>query len=146
MRYLLYSLILNAVSFGVIAAIFGIMFSMGSGASTGSMGVVMIMYPVILIPVLIFSFIIMKRRLNDFNQSGWLSLLIIVPLVNMVFGLMLLFAPGTKASNKYGPMPSNKNAAIINATAIVLLILVIAAIVMSGPMLQNFAAQSQMVK
>ena len=146
MRYILYSLMLNAISLGIIGVVFAAMFSIGSDGSKSSMGVMMILYPVVLIPVLVFAIIFAKRRLNDFNQTGWLALLFIIPLVNVILSLMLLFAPGTKASNKYGPMPSDKNAAIINGTAIVLLIIVIAGSVMSSSMFESMLMQSQMVK
>ncbi len=42
------------------------------------------------------------RRLHDFDKSGWWYLLSLVPLVNFVFALILLFAPGTAGANRYG--------------------------------------------
>ncbi|WP_308620614.1 DUF805 domain-containing protein [uncultured Desulfovibrio sp.] len=42
------------------------------------------------------------RRLHDSDRSGWLALLLFVPLVNL-FCLALLFLPGTPGSNRYGP-------------------------------------------
>ncbi len=38
--------------------------------------------------------IFLIRRLHDRNHNGWLSLLIFVPVVNLVFTLYLLLAPG----------------------------------------------------
>lgn len=47
------------------------------------------------------------KRLHDVNQSGWLSILILVPIVNLFFSLYLLFMPGTTTPNNYGqPRPS----------------------------------------
>jgi uncharacterized membrane protein YhaH (DUF805 family) len=46
----------------------------------------------LLIQPLVFSLLI--RRLHDINQSGWLSLLIFVPLINFLFVLALVFWPG----------------------------------------------------
>jgi hypothetical protein len=40
------------------------------------------------------------------DQSGWLCLLLIVPLVNLVVALVLIFAPGTPTANKHGPAPA----------------------------------------
>lgn len=45
------------------------------------------------------------RRLYDFNASGWFSLLMTVPGVNCLLLLWLLFAPGTKGVNRFGPEP-----------------------------------------
>lgn len=42
------------------------------------------------------------RRLHDFNKSGWLALLFIIPLVNLVLGLFLIFKKGDSGKNKYG--------------------------------------------
>jgi len=42
------------------------------------------------------------RRLHDINQSGLLTLLLLVPFVNLLLFLYLLFAPGTQGANKYG--------------------------------------------
>jgi uncharacterized membrane protein YhaH (DUF805 family)/type II secretory pathway pseudopilin PulG len=35
------------------------------------------------------------RRLHDLGQSGWLALLMLLPCINTIMGLWLLFAPGT---------------------------------------------------
>ncbi len=45
------------------------------------------------------------RRLHDLNWSGWLSLLFLIPLVNLVLALILLFKRGTEWNNKYGSEP-----------------------------------------
>lgn len=50
------------------------------------------------IPFLLFSI----KRFHDRNQSGWLCLLLLIPIVNIVAGLYLIFAPGDLHSNQYG--------------------------------------------
>ncbi len=45
------------------------------------------------------------RRFHDINLSAWCFLLLFVPLVNLVFCAMLMFIPGTRGPNKYGPQP-----------------------------------------
>ena len=35
------------------------------------------------------------KRLHDLNKSGWLILLMFIPIVNAIFGLYMLFADGT---------------------------------------------------
>jgi uncharacterized membrane protein YhaH (DUF805 family) len=44
------------------------------------------------------------RRLHDQDKSGWLALLGLIPLVNLVL-LVFMFLEGTKGSNQYGPDP-----------------------------------------
>lgn len=41
-------------------------------------------------------------RLKDMNSTPWALLLLIVPLVNIILLLLLLFKRGTKGPNKYG--------------------------------------------
>lgn len=49
-----------------------------------------------------YSFIISIRRLHDQNLSGWWSLLLIVPILNFLFFLYLLYNKGDDGMNKYG--------------------------------------------
>jgi heme/copper-type cytochrome/quinol oxidase subunit 2 len=46
-----------------------------------------------------------KRRLNDLNRSGWWFLLLIVPIVNLLMAIYLVFFPGSDGSNNFGPAP-----------------------------------------
>lgn len=46
------------------------------------------------------------RRFHDLNQSGWLVLINIIPLVGWLITLIMLgFMPGDQGENKYGPPP-----------------------------------------
>jgi len=54
---------------------------------------------ILFIPVFVSSYV---RRLHDINQSGLLTLLLFVPLANLILPLYLLFTPGTQGTNKYG--------------------------------------------
>ena len=61
-------------------------------------------------------------RLHDMNKSGWLMLLLLVPLVNFIFLLVLLFAPGTQGNNKYGTqtVPSSAVCAVVLVIRVVM--------------------------
>ncbi|KJV39811.1 DUF805 domain-containing protein [Acinetobacter brisouii] len=57
---------------------------------------------------LLYSYLIivfMIRRLHDLNQSGWMSLLLLIPMLNLLFGLYLVLARGTPHANNYGVVP-----------------------------------------
>jgi len=58
--------------------------------------------------ILYFVFTIMAaiQRVHDFDWSGWSVLLFIVPLANLVLGLMMLFRGGTEGANRFGPPPT----------------------------------------
>ena len=47
-----------------------------------------------------------KRRLNDLNRSGWWILLSIVPIVNLLFSIYVIFFPGTDSDNDFGAAPA----------------------------------------
>lgn len=48
------------------------------------------------------------KRLHDVDKSGWLILLMFVPIANVVLGLYMLFADGTVGPNQYGDDPKNR--------------------------------------
>lgn len=62
----------------------------------------LIIFILIYIAFIYFSFIFLIRRLHDLNQSGWLSLIMLIPFVNLIFALYVVFAKGTEGINKYG--------------------------------------------
>ena len=62
---------------------------------------------------------LMIQRSHDFNTSGWLSILILVPLINFVF----LFIPGPNGTNRWGSKtPPNSTAVVIGAWICALII------------------------
>jgi len=69
--------------------------------------------------IMTIGFMLTIQRCHDFNTSGWLSLLLLVPLANLVFW----FIPGTDGSNRYGA-PTPPNGAWVIVGALVPLILV----------------------
>ena len=60
---------------------------------------------VISIALIVSSVMLMIRRLHDLNRSGWFFLVGLVPLINFIFGLYLLFAKGTEGQNRFGADP-----------------------------------------
>lgn len=72
-------------------------------------GIVSIVFIVLIyIVMLIFGVCLGIRRLHDMNMSGWWILVLVIPGVGTIFGLFMLFMPGTKAPNKYGNIPDSK--------------------------------------
>jgi uncharacterized membrane protein YhaH (DUF805 family) len=91
---------------GIAAAIMIPLMVSANGGGDAGMGVVGVIMMVLMYgAIFAVSIILNRRRLHDLEQSGWLTLLIFVPLVNLFFGLYLLFASGTKGENKYGLKP-----------------------------------------
>lgn len=66
------------------------------------------------------------KRCHDMNWSGWWSILSLVPLANMVFGLLLLLVPGTRGSNDFGAPPP------LNRTALAVIVIAVGGVVLIG--------------
>lgn len=46
--------------------------------------------------------VIIIKRLHDLNQSGWLSLLVLLPLINILFLIYLFCVKSSNEANQYG--------------------------------------------
>ena len=76
---------LSLVLVGIIAAILIPSFY-SSSTGTGALVYIFAGFFIILyIAVIYYSFIFSIRRLHDRNQTGWLSLLMLIPLFNLFF-------------------------------------------------------------
>lgn len=126
--YLIASLIVAAIAI-VGITIFGNINSAGDAASninTASLLIMAIAYIVFFYFAIVFTI----RRLHDLNQSGWLSLLLLVPLVNVLFMLYVMIAPGTRGSNNFGlPRPNKGWESVLGIIYIILSVLGIIAVV-----------------
>lgn len=98
------------------------------------------------IPVFILLFIMGVRRLHDINLSGWFSLFSLIPLVNMLFGLVLLFIPGSQGTNRYGPRPRKNSTSVIVVACLsaVLIICTVGLVVATAiPAYQGYVKQAK---
>ncbi|WP_457561902.1 DUF805 domain-containing protein [Caminibacter pacificus] len=59
----------------------------------------------LVIPMIWVNFAIIVKRFHDLNRSGWWALLMLVPVVNFIIGLFLLFKKGTEGANDFGADP-----------------------------------------
>jgi len=100
LRYLLVSLVPAIVLWVLLLLIYGI------AATRFDFFEILDAHPPYVLPLLAIHFVIMRRRLNDVDRSGWFGLLMLVPFVNFPFSLYLLFAAGTPGENRYGLAPA----------------------------------------
>jgi len=102
LRYWAHSMLFSVVLFTVI----GIAVALGAIVSP-ALGFV-IGVPAY-IGAIVFSFILIIQRLHDLNKSGWMSLLMLVPLANIYLFILVVFFKGTDGRNDYGlQTPPNK--------------------------------------
>ncbi|MCG6896101.1 MAG: DUF805 domain-containing protein [Thiocapsa sp.] len=97
-----------AVSFGVNLVQMALAFAFGVSAGepipdTPAAAVVTGISLVLGLAVMIATILFFIRRLHDIELSGWWALLMLVPLVNVVFGLYGILKPGTDGPNRFGP-------------------------------------------
>lgn len=143
LRYLAYGMIATLAALiiiGIAAAVLMPMVFGNSAEMSGNGPVILIL--LLYIPLIVISVILMKRRLNDLDRSGWWQLLAYIPLVGILFACYILFWPGTKGGNNYGPQPSkNSSIIIIGALIFPVIIGILAAIAI--PTYQDYVERAQ---
>ena len=93
LRFLLANLMLSAVCLSLALLLSFLTFDSPAAS-----------YPLLVLEF-VWSFSLVIRRLHDLDAGGWFSLLIFVPLVNLVFLLYVFLKKGTAGPNKYGADP-----------------------------------------
>ena len=73
--------------------------------------------------ILVFYFMFAIQRSHDMNVSGWLSLIILLPIIGY---LVFLFIPGTRGENRFGPPPPENSGGVIAMSIIGGLIMFVA--------------------
>ncbi len=75
------------------------------------------------------------QRCHDFNTNGWLSLLIVIPVLPLIFW----FIPGTKGSNRFGPPPPPNRGVLLYIVLLLMLLFVIGILAaIAIPAYQNY--------
>lgn len=109
LRFLAYSLAW-AIAAGVLASLVGFIMGLSGAIMLGFfMSMAIAMVPM---------FVLAVRRLNDLDVSGWWSLLVLVPVVNIGMLIYNLFWPGSADSNRYGPAPGANTVPVVIAALI----------------------------
>lgn len=116
------SLLLSALGLVLLA------FPLGLARTLFTLATVAVLY--VLLPVL--AAMLAVRRLHDTGKPGWLALLLLVPLANILFVLVLSAWPGAAAANVFGPPRPPPSTSAVTA-AVALPALLIAAFLASEP-------------
>jgi uncharacterized membrane protein YhaH (DUF805 family) len=111
MRYLAYSIGANLILMAVMVPLGGATAVMGgdAGMSMISMLVIGIFY----IAAIVISVIFAKRRLNDLNRSGWWFLLFLIPIINLLIAIYMVFFRGSDGDNNFGPAPTKNSTGVL---------------------------------
>ena len=136
LRYLGYAMAASVICLSLIGVIAALVLPVISQ----TLAIIMII--ALYIPLIVLTVIFAKRRFNDLNHSGWWQLILYIPVVGLLPALYLLFWPGTKGSNNYGPSPA-KNSIVLIIVGIILpvfLVGVLAAVAI--PTYQDYVEQA----
>ena len=133
-RYIGYSaglsILIGAVGFG-LAAVTAVAGQAGVGIALGVLTYV---------AIIVMRFLLTIQRAHDFNTSGWLSVLWLVPLVTLIFW----FIPGTRGENQYGLQPPPNTAGVIVLACIFPFIFVVGILAaISIPAYQDYTIRAQ---
>jgi uncharacterized membrane protein YhaH (DUF805 family) len=52
------------------------------------------------------------RRLHDTGKSGWMILIIFIPIIGFIWLLVLMFTEGDFSENEYGPNPKAESVTV----------------------------------
>jgi len=103
LRYLAYSMGTYLLLMLVMVPLVGVSALTGCEPNVSMIG--MLIMGVVYISMLVAWITFAKRRLNDLNRNGWWLLLALVPFVNFLLTIYMMFFPGTDGDNRYGAVP-----------------------------------------
>ncbi|GBU07802.1 inner membrane protein [Bacteroidales bacterium] len=98
----------NTIGIFVVALIFGTLSGIANSTTISSIGsyLVGLLYFVTLLP----SIAVGIRRLHDKGRSGWMMLVIFIPMIGTIWFLVMMIDEGTKGPNQYGADPKEADA------------------------------------
>lgn len=148
LRYMAYNFILTVLVYIAVIPILLLIGFLGGFSEDGN-SFILILAMIVFFPILCYAaFVPAIRRLNDLNRSGWLCLLMMVPYLNILFGLYLMFAPGDEGYNDYGapamPPSTRVKIAALGIPALVFIMGILAAIAL--PAYQDYVMRSKIAE
>lgn len=119
----------------LVAAVIGVL-----AALLGDSGLGIVVVVVGYLALLVIQIMLTVQRCHDFDMTGWLTLIIIIPLAFLVFWL----APGTKGSNRWGPETPPNGVGVVLLASIVPIIAIIGIVAaIALPAYQDYVERSR---
>ena len=95
--FVLASLIVSIV-LGVVGNVLGL--TIGEGVD--AVNILSLVYG---LAVLLPSIAVMDRRFHDRGHSGWMALILLVPVVGLIAVIVFMALPSERGDNRHGPYP-----------------------------------------
>jgi uncharacterized membrane protein YhaH (DUF805 family) len=134
-RYIGYSIGLTMV-FGALMGAVSAFAGMTAGPTIAA-PVIFIGYAAMFVVMVLLTI----QRAHDFNTTGWIALLSVVPLVNLIFW----FIPGTEGENRFGKQtPPNGTGAIVLAFILPLVFFLGILAAIAIPAYQGYVKRAEM--
>lgn len=114
--------------------------ALGGAMATVSPAAFAVIMVVGYIALFVVTILLTIQRAHDFDSSGWMSLLVFVPLVSLIFW----FIPGTQGENRFGkrPPPNTTGAVVLACLVPVIAVLgIVAAIAI--PAYQDYVHRAE---
>jgi len=130
-------------TFGVTILIGIVMAVLAGLAAVASPGASIAVVGIGYIAIIVVQFMLTIQRAHDFNTTGWLSLISLIPLAVLVFW----FVPGTPGENDYGKQPPPNTTGVILLACLlpfVMIFGILAAIAI--PAYQDFTIRAQVAE
>lgn len=141
LRYIVYSFVVQMIVI-VLAGIAAALLIPAMGGRDAAPGVIWPLMVLIYVPIFAALLVMARRRLHDLNLSGWMVLLMLVPLVNAILGLVLMFWPGTRGGNRFGPPPAGNGFLVLFFGLILPLVLAGVLAAVAIPAYQQYTARA----
>ncbi len=136
-RYIAYTLGLTLLVSMLGGLLIGVLAAVISPDLAGAVTAVM------WLAILVLSIMLTIQRCHDFNTTGWLAILAVVPLVNLMFWII----PGTDGKNRFGPRtPPNGVLTLIAAWVVPFFVIVGIAAAVAIPAYQDAMKRAQSQK
>ncbi len=146
LRYLAYFAALYFIV-SIIGGLFGFIIGLSGGEVGEESPVFLVFLALVYLISIAYTFILSRRRLHDLGWTGWWNLLHLIPIVNLIFWLVLIFKRGDETSNEYGN-PASPNTLLIKIVGLIFPIVFIIAMLgilaaIAIPAYQDYLTKAQ---
>ena len=139
LRYIAYTIGVSLLVYLATMAVVALVAMAGAGSPDIIGGVVILVMALGYGAMLLINVLLTIQRSHDFNTTGWLSLVLLLPLVPLIFW----FIPGTDGVNRFGPPPPpNKGAGVVVVVVLLLVVVISILAAIAIPAYQEYMARA----